>query len=79
MRGGRCRPSTEYKEDFCHDAKEILLKTLDHEPTPRPAWVPFAGVHSAKLIDCTATEFLQDGDKMYQALMEVNRLYKPDG
>ena len=59
--------------------KEILLATLDHKPTPRPAWVPFAGVHSAKLIGCTATEFLQDGDKMYQALMEVNKLYKPDG
>lgn len=59
--------------------KELIFKTLQHEATERPAWVPFAGVHSAFLKGYNATEFLQDEEKMYESLMEVNRLYKPDG
>ncbi|MBQ4061828.1 MAG: thioredoxin family protein [Christensenellaceae bacterium] len=59
--------------------KELLLATIDHKPTPRPAWVPFAGAHAAKLKGYTATEFLQDEDKMVECLLEVNRLFRPDG
>lgn len=59
--------------------KETLLKTLHHEPTEQVAWVPFAGVHAGKLLGYTATEVLQDGDKLFDSLMEVNRLYKPSG
>ena len=59
--------------------KELIQKTLRHEETPRPPWVPFAGVHAGKLKGYTATEVLQDGDKLYDALMEVHRLYMPDG
>ena len=59
--------------------KEILFATLEHKPTPRPAWVPFSGAHSARLKNYTATEFLQDEDKMVECLLEVNRLFKPDG
>jgi len=59
--------------------KEILLTTLHHQPTPRPAWVPFAGVYSANLKGYTATEYLQSEEKMYECQMEVNRLFKPDG
>lgn len=59
--------------------KELLLAALRHEDTPRPPWVPFAGVHAGKLKGYTATEVLKDGDKLYDALMEVRRLYMPDG
>ena len=59
--------------------KELLIACLEHKPTPRPAWVPFAGAHAAKLKGYTATEFLQDEDKMVECLLEVNRLFKPDG
>ncbi len=59
--------------------KELLQRTLRHEETPRPPWVPFAGVHAGKLKGYTATEVLQDGDKLFDALMEVHRLYMPDG
>ena len=55
--------------------KELLFATLEHKPTPRPAWVPFA----ARLLGYTATEFLQNGDKMVQCLLEVHRMFKPDG
>ena len=41
--------------------------------------MPFAGVHAGKLKGYDATEMLTDADKAFEALMEVNRLYKPDG
>ena len=59
--------------------KELLLQTLRHQPTERAPWVPFAGVHAGKLKGYTATEMLTDADKAFESLMEVNRLYKPDG
>lgn len=59
--------------------KELLFATLEHKPTPRPAWIPFAGIYAARLKGYTATEFLQDEDKMVECLLEVNRMFKPDG
>lgn len=59
--------------------KELLFKTLRHEVTERAPWVPFAGVHAGKLTGVDATEILTNEDKLVEALMEVNRLYKPDG
>lgn len=59
--------------------KEILFQTLRHEPTQQVAWVPFAGVHAGKLAGYDATEVLQDGDKLFESLMAVHKLYKPHG
>lgn len=59
--------------------KELLFKVLKHEEVSRPAWVPFAGIHAGKLKGYTAKEILQDGDKLFESLMEVNKIYNPDG
>ena len=59
--------------------KDILFATLRHEATPRAPWVPFAGVHAGKLIGVNATEMLTNEDTLVKALLEVNKLYKPDG
>lgn len=59
--------------------KELIQKTYRHEETPRAPWVPFAGVHAGKLKGYDATQVLQDGDKLLDALLEVHRLYMPDG
>ena len=59
--------------------KELLLKTLRHEKVDAVPWVPFAGVHAGKLKGYDATEVLKDGEKLYQSLLEVNKLYTPDG
>lgn len=59
--------------------KENLIKVLNHEKTNIVPWVPFAGVHAGKLLGYDATEVLQDADKLYNSLIEVNRLYKPAG
>ena len=59
--------------------KQLLLKTLRHEATKAVPWVPFAGVHAGKLLGHTAITVLTDGKKLLESLLEVNRLYDPDG
>lgn len=59
--------------------KDLLIRSLHHKKVERAPWVPFAGVHAAYLNGYTATEMLTDADKAVESLLEVNRLYKPDG
>jgi len=59
--------------------KEILFKTLNHEVTERAPWVPFAGIHAGKLLGYNAMELLTNEDKLVQSLLEVNKIYHPDG
>jgi MtaA/CmuA family methyltransferase len=59
--------------------KELLLTALQGGPTPRPAWVPFVGVHGGKLVGETATQFLQSADLIVQGLTKAHELYRPDG
>lgn len=59
--------------------KQLILDVLSHKKVDRVPWLPFAGVHAGKLVGYNATEVLTDGDKLLKALLEVNKLYKPDG
>ena len=59
--------------------KELIFKTMRHEPTERVPWVPFAGIHSGKLMGYNAEEVLKDGDKRLLCLMNVALLFGPDG
>lgn len=59
--------------------KDVLFSILRHEKAARAAWVPFAGVHAGALVGADATKTLTDEDTLVAALLEVNRLYTPDG
>ena len=59
--------------------RERLLRALSGELGDEVPWVPFAGVHAGSLRGYTAREVLTDVDKLAESLLEVNRLYKPDG
>ena len=59
--------------------KETLIRIMHHEETDQVPWVPFAGVHAGHLLGYDATEILQDEEKLFQSLMEVNKLYRPSG
>ncbi|UYO63563.1 uroporphyrinogen decarboxylase [Acetobacterium wieringae] len=59
--------------------KDLILKTLRHETVNEVPWVPFSGVHAGFLKGYTAREVLTDGDKLFESLMEVHKLYTPDG
>ncbi len=59
--------------------RELLLSALRREETPRVPWVPFAGVHAGSLVNADATKLLTSEDALVEALLAVNRLYRPDG
>lgn len=59
--------------------KDLVFRALRHEKIDEVPWVPFAGVHAGKLKGYTAEEVLTDGDKLFESLMEVYKLYVPDG
>ncbi len=59
--------------------KELIFKALKHEKLDEIPWVPFAGVHAGLLKGYTAEEMLQDSDKIVDSLLEVKKLYMPDG
>ena len=59
--------------------KEILLAALRCERTPRPAWLPFVGVHGGKLLGVKAPEYLKTPQLMVRGLQRARELYQPDG
>ena len=59
--------------------KDLLFSALRREVTPRPAWVPYVGVHGGFLIGKTATEYLQSSDLIVEGLLKAKELYRPDG
>lgn len=61
------------------NGKQLLFKAIQGEHTTRPAWVPFVGVHGGKLLNVTATEYLQSADLIVQGLERAHELYRPDG
>jgi len=61
------------------NGKERILNILDHKPIDQLPWVPFAGIHAGALKDYSAREVLTDKDKLVESLLEVKRIYQPDG
>lgn len=60
--------------------RQLVLDLLNKkENKSRIPWVPFTGVHSGLLKGYNATEVLKDANKLYEAVLEANKLYKPDG
>lgn len=61
------------------NGKELLFKALKNEETPRPAWVPFVGVHGAQLLGVTAPEYLRSADLIVEGQSRAAREYQADG
>lgn len=59
--------------------RELIAKAMRNEDLPRVPWVPYTGVQIGNLKGYTATELLQDGEKLYECLVEAKRQYSPDG
>ncbi len=58
--------------------KQILLDAFKCNPTPRPPWLPFVGVHGGKLINVNAKDYLQSADNIVKGITRANQLYQPD-
>jgi uroporphyrinogen decarboxylase len=61
------------------NGRDLLLKALRGETTPRPAWLPFVGVHGGKLLGLNAKDYLRSSLNIYRAIKESILLYHPDG
>jgi MtaA/CmuA family methyltransferase len=59
--------------------RELVLTAMERKPVERVPWVPFCGVHSARLIGATATDFLQDANLIVSGQSKAVELYHPDG
>ncbi len=60
------------------NGKTIVFDALQGKQTPRPAWLPFVGVHGGQLIDAAADRYLQSPDLIVQGLTRAQELYRPD-
>jgi len=61
------------------NGKERIISLLKKEKVDQVPWVPFAGVHAGKLKGYSAREILQDKEKLVESLLEVKKIYQPDG
>ena len=59
--------------------KQVIYDVMQHKEMKEIPWVPFAGVHAGSLKGYTAKEVLTDADKLFESLLEVNKIYTPDG
>lgn len=66
-------------EAIAMTGREILLRTLRSEASPRVPWVPFVGVHGGALQGVDATACLRSAEAVVRGLEEANRRYRPDG
>ncbi|MFW5750998.1 MAG: uroporphyrinogen decarboxylase family protein, partial [Planctomycetota bacterium] len=58
--------------------REIFLAQLRRLAAPRPAWVPFTGVHAAQLIGVDAQSYLQSAEHIVAGLCAARVAYRPD-
>lgn len=59
--------------------KELVMAALRYEEVERVPWVPFTGVHVAKLIGMNAENFLKDPDAIVKGVVTAADRYKADG
>ena len=59
--------------------KELIMTALKGGETPRPAWVPFVGVHGGYIIGKTASEYLKSSDLIVEGVLKAYELYQGDG
>ena len=59
--------------------RDLVLKALKCETTERIPWVPFTGVHCAKLLDMDAETFLKNPDNITAGVKLAAEKYLADG
>ncbi|MFO7923557.1 MAG: uroporphyrinogen decarboxylase family protein [Bacteroidales bacterium] len=57
----------------------LIKKAFNRETVERIPWVPFAGVHAAKLTGIGAEEYLKSSEHIFNGVSKAVELYKPDG
>ena len=60
-------------------AKQMLIDAYRGKKTPKPPWVPYAGVHCAFMINEPADKMLQDPELLAKGIVYTAERYKADG
>jgi MtaA/CmuA family methyltransferase len=60
-------------------AKQMLIDAYRGKRTPKPPWVPYAGVHCAFLINEPADKMLKDPALLAKGVVTTAKRYKADG
>lgn len=58
--------------------KDIIMEALNYGQPQRVPWVPYVGVHGAKLLGKSAQELLQSSELLYQSFSKSREIYDPD-
>ena len=59
--------------------KELVRAALQFQKVERIPWVPFTGVHVAKLLGMDAESYLKDPDAIVKGVVAAAERYKADG
>ena len=65
--------------DYKLAGSALVKKAFNRETLQRIPWVPFAGVHAAKLLGIGAEEYLKSSSHIFNGVSKAVELYKPDG
>ncbi len=65
--------------DYKQTGLTLVKKAFNRENVERIPWVPFAGVHAAKLLGIGAGEYLKSSGHIFNGVSKAVELYKPDG
>jgi uroporphyrinogen decarboxylase len=60
-------------------AKQLLIDACRGKKSPKPPWVPYAGVHCAYLLDEPADKMLQDAELLARGVVHAATRYQADG
>lgn len=58
---------------------ELVKRAMGREGVERIPWVPFVGVHAAKLLNMKASDYLKSADHIVTGVSRAVDLYRPDG
>jgi MtaA/CmuA family methyltransferase len=59
--------------------KDLITRAFQLEEVERIPWVPFVGIHGARLLDVPGDEYLRSADLITRGASQAVQLYKPDG
>jgi len=59
--------------------RERVQAVLQRKKSDQVPWVPYIGIHGARLIDVSAETYLKSGELMEKGILEAVAVYKPDG
>jgi uroporphyrinogen decarboxylase len=59
--------------------KDLIIKAFHLEEVERVPWVPFVGIHGARLLDVPGDEYLRSAGLISRGASQAVQLYQPDG